>query len=1432
MGGRLRGYPAVRGLGGLLSALLFAGVLTAVPAAAVAPTSVALKAGSAASGGGSVAGTEDAALAEARRTGKDVEVTAERTETGEVFAKPNGRLEALEHLRPVRTRVNGEWRDIDTSLRKRADGSVTPEAASVGIAFSGGGGAPLIALERAGRELSLSWPTALPTPVIDGSTATYPSVLPDVDLKVRADVDGVSHTLVVKTPQAAANPQLAELRLGMHTDGMTVQETTDGGLRAMDTGAGGPVFEAPQPLMWDSSTAEGTSVSRKAASAKLDASGGPGEAAQVAPLDVEVTSSGDELVLTPDQQLLKDATYPVYIDPQWYSPKASNWTMVSRYWASSSQWHFNGDSDAGAGYCAGDARCAPEDVKRLFYSIPTEKFAGKAILDATFVAHETHSYSCVKTDVELWRTQGVNKSTTWNSQLASGFWADLQQTRREAKGYSSDCSSGDVEFWALRAVQQAASFGWSTTTFGLRAKSETDPEAWKRFSDDAYLRVQYNKPPAQIKMSQLTQNPGGTCSSTVRRVRILPTLRADNVTDPDGDSVAVQFQGSWDAGDGKGRIARWTSAKSTSKKSGSDFSLAMPASIPRDKAVGWHARSYDGAQWSPWSFEGSATDCAVLYDTSVPPQPSVTSGEYPASVAEDPDDPWADGVGRYGTFTIDTTQTDVTKYWFGVNAQPSSAHTLNTSGGGAKTITFMPTKSGVNFITAQAFDAAGNGSSIATYYFRVRAGQPERVAWDLDENAGANTVSGQGGAWPADLSGGAKTGGEGVVGTGLHLDGKDGQAATVSPVLNTAKSFSVSLWAKLPGTDQGRSLVAAAQSGNHNSGFELYYSSALGGWNFLRHSADVESGAAAARATQPACAAGDTACTTARLGQWTHLVGVFDNTQGQLKLYVDGKLVATTAFTSPWDARRSLHLGATSLNGTSSNYFAGDLDEAQLFDYQLSDAQVAELHDKKPVATGRPAKAVWSLDEDGSVPSVAGHAQKISAGLHGGALLGGAGASGTSLNLNGTDGYASTGRPVLDTFQSFSVSLWARLPKDKEDRAMTVLTQGSKTQSGFELYHSSSLGGWVFMRAGGDSTDAPLARATYPVCPEHSNCAAGGLGEWAHVVGVYDLDAGQIRLYVNGFLRSTQPFTTPWLATGPVMLGAAPYATGTGGFFKGDVDDARMYDRVLSDEEVKNLFYQHPVVKGRWRLDSATGSPAVSPDDSSGNRPLTLGGQASIDISGSSNYVGPGGLVLDGISGFAAATLPSLRTSESFTAAAWVSTAARPDHPVAVMSQPGVSESAFIVRYVPDPKDPANAGTWQLQMPDKDAPDASRPVAEHSNFQNTTNWNHLAVVYDAFASEMRLYVDGELQAVVCSDDDGDGTQNEPVCTGHLSWNSNVPSAFDAAGGLQLGRVKVAGRWGEFWPGVIDDVWAVQGALTETQIRNLASGNELPTNPGP
>ncbi|MFY1656131.1 hypothetical protein [Micromonospora sp. WMMD1274] len=280
-----------------MSTALLAGVVVVPSASVSAATSVPMAP--------LVARDAGAASRLAQETGQRVEVGAGRSELTQVFALPDGGFQQESAVVPQRARrADGSWAPLDLSLTRGGDGLWRPAVSVADVRFSAGGSGPMVTLVRRGKSFSLSWQGgSLPAPAVVGDSATYPGVLPDVDLVVRATWTGFSHVLVVKSPQAAANPALRQLRFEVGGDAGAVR-IGDGELRAV---AGGEVLaESAAATMWDSTPSSaprpqiaGRATAGTKAGQKESSPVGPGDAAVTAPVRTEVTSGGD-VVLHPD----------------------------------------------------------------------------------------------------------------------------------------------------------------------------------------------------------------------------------------------------------------------------------------------------------------------------------------------------------------------------------------------------------------------------------------------------------------------------------------------------------------------------------------------------------------------------------------------------------------------------------------------------------------------------------------------------------------------------------------------------------------------------------------------------------------------------------------------------------------------------------------------------------------------------------------------------------------------------------------------------------------------------------------------------------------------------------------------------------------------------------------------------------------------------
>jgi Concanavalin A-like lectin/glucanases superfamily len=1059
---------------------------------------------------------EAEARAAAVAQGHRVEATALTTQTGQVFANPDGTFTRTESVLPVRVRrassAGGDgWTPVDTTLVRTPDGGVAPVAAALDMTFSGGGKMALARLRRSGSELALRWPGSLPTPELSGDTATYRDVVPGVDLTITVNVTGFSQLLVVKTAEAARSPILARLRYALATSGVSLRTGPDG-LSAVDR-AGVEIFSAPAPYMWDG---------------QQNVPGG-----QVKQIPVEVVPG--EMSIIPDAAMLTGTRFPLYIDPSW-SGSRSAWTQVWSNYPTTS--FYNGanlgssESVARVGYDATDGK-----LTRSFFKLDTTGVKGKHILKATLQTYETWSRSCTTRQVEVWATNSISSSTTWNNQPT---WAYRMDYHSVAKGYSSSCPAGGVEFNVTTQIVNAAKGNWDYVTQGLRASStaETNKDtlSWKKFRNNPTVTIDYNTVPAAP--TNLTTESSATCVTGSGRLVVgttTPTLRA-TVSDAD-NAVMAHFQ--WWTLDGTTLIGEYTSA-SVAGKTPTAIAKTIPAGAYANGGTGkWRIRAEDGTDvsvWSPW--------CEFAVDTTRPPIPRATSSGFPDNGAGDA----VMGTSLGITFSANGDP-DVSYYEYVLNGDQAALTGKATPpvAGGSVSIDVVPDRY-VNWLHLRSVDAAGNRSDLATVVFYAAAAPGPIGDWAMDETGDLTTaVDTSGGGRDATL-GSTASWTTGRYGGALHLDGTStAYAVTSSPVVDTTKSFSVSAWVRL--TSKTHNAVALTQVGDHASAFALYYSSYYDRYIFNRTTVDADT-TTFVRAISTTVPAAD--------GNWVQLTGVYDAPAQQLRLYVNGILEATTAFTSPWSAAGPLQIGRSKVASVYGENWPGDIDNVQVYQRILLPGefqQVARLDGQ------------WKLDET-SGTTAADTLGRHPATWSSSGVTRVAGVSGNAVAFSGTGSVLTTSGPVVRTDGSYTIAAWVR-PDALTKNGIAVSQLGTKV-GGFNLGWSwnADYGAylWSMRTSEADASGSAIREAV-------DLFDLPTVGQWTHLTVVYDAKVHQLRLYVNGQAVAEAYHASTWNAGANLLIGRGQASDVTfSQYLIGTVDDVRAYSGVLTDQEIYDLY--------------------------------------------------------------------------------------------------------------------------------------------------------------------------------------------------------------------------------------------------------------------
>ncbi len=217
-----------------------------------------------------------------------------------------------------------------------------------------------------------------------------------------------------------------------------------------------------------------------------------------------------------------------------------------------------------------------------------------------------------------------------------------------------------------------------------------------------------------------------------------------------------------------------------------------------------------------------------------------------------------------------------------------------------------------------------------------------------------------------------------------------------------------------------------------------------------------------------------------------------------------------------------------------------------------------------PTATPAPAslQAYYTFDNTPNDSSGHGHngtlegaAAYTSTAKVGAAALGVDGSAGTFFDVPGQ---------VLDTRQSYSVAAWVNLNAIGNNFQTFACIEGANVCTFYLQIVGDPNVGHKFAMAveNSDSTSGGGVRAVANFVPNTNT--------WYHLTGVYDAVAGQIRIYVNGQLQGSAPYTTAFQGTKDTVIGRGEFG-GPGDYVNGKIDDVHFYQGVLTDAQIAGL---------------------------------------------------------------------------------------------------------------------------------------------------------------------------------------------------------------------------------------------------------------------
>lgn len=532
--------------------------------------------------------------------------------------------------------------------------------------------------------------------------------------------------------------------------------------------------------------------------------------------------------------------------------------------------------------------------------------------------------------------------------------------------------------------------------------------------------------------------------------------------------------------------------------------------------------------------------------------------------------------------------------------------------------------------------------------------------WTFDEGMGSTAYDSAGNN-DGTLNGATWTAGR--IENALDFDGaNDFVSVPANPSLDFSHSYTISAWLK-PTENPSHAMVWFGYHGGVPYGPNYYRSI---------HFRMYPNG-------QIRCGLyGDALNTTSGIvtfGEWNHIVYSYDYGTEKASIIVNNQLVVSGTLEPYVGGLRTATIGKWDVDFQSQENFDGLMDEFMVYGRALSAEEIQQLYlleipellgieiigsDQAAESFPTPYKAIAYYD-DNSTREVTASANWFvepvaMANITGGVLTAekidlptvvtikaqysqgenGQQAEkqvsilpicpgGSALKYDGVNDYIKLPSILNPAESSFSAFAWVRL--DTKSTAYQAILQ----QEDEDTYHPGRT--WLFRgpddtlrcSIGGNLTISPVPVFSTP-------------SQWVHVGVMYD---GQtVNLYANGqwVASSTKQAET---CMGEMLIGAPKSPQNPLNFWNGLIDDVRIYDRVISVEEVQVLMHTRPTMDdpalvGYWSFDEGQGQTAAdwsaysnhgtlgSSPDEDGSDPVWVASDAPVGICTLDGLVGRG----------------------------------------------------------------------------------------------------------------------------------------------------------------------------------------------------------------